>query len=568
MLHAVLFGVLIAQATPFPSAPPSAAPSPSPSPLATPNALPPTASPTPTPTPTGPALTVSPVTVDLNPAQQKVVAVVGATPPLQATLDQRLVNVTVDPTGGSVTVSATQATGNDTLHLVDANGARVDIPVRVAFNAGTIVPQTTLKVTGNPVDPTWLAHQVQSWVTKITQALPGAQTTIGTFATPVVPLAPGSGTQFTVPIQIAGNGQYFDQSGSTIVNVQNVALDPFAPALLFYDDDPEHVSQDGVLFRGTVNVNQPARLYYYHDAMQDPRQVAVVLTSNSQDPTSVQIINAMAGPNMDVMSVGHMVTKNFLQTKPHGEGVIVDLTQDEPYVLADVPLASRQLVAGNVDFRVLSGGPVVVTVVTVSPGANPLALIDQPVLPGDGHHRTGIFRLDGVGDDTLSYSAGGEDARVVIGDQSKAPPSADPNAIGHDYGDYGVLHTIDLTMANPSNASTTAYLYFRPLGGVDRGSFLIDGNLVQIGCVRESVPYQISAFDLAPRQTYHAIVQTMTDGGSFYPAEIGVTSTAPQPTAPPINAPDGCFPKPQASSSPSPLPIETPSPMPSLSPSP
>jgi hypothetical protein len=36
----------------------------------------------------------------------------------------------------------------------------------------------------------------------------------------------------------------------------------------------------------------------------------------------------------------------------------------------------------------------------------------------------------------------------------------------------------------------------------------------------------------------------MTDGGSFYPVEIGITGTPPTPATPAISAPDGCFPKP------------------------
>jgi hypothetical protein len=61
-------------------------------------------------------------------------------------------------------------------------------------------------------------------------------------------------------------------------------------------------------------------------------------------------------------------------------------------------------------------------------------------------------------------------------------------------------------------------------------------------------PYQISSFELSPGQTMRALVQTMTDGGSFYPAEIGLTTTPPQTHAPTINAPEGCFPKPQSES--------------------
>jgi hypothetical protein len=541
MLHAALLAVALAQPAPA---------TPSPTPIASPS---PSASIAPSPGPTSPAgtLILSPSSLALNPAQQRVVTVSGATAPLQATLDQRLVNVTVDASGGSVTITATQATGNDVLHLVDANGARADLPIRVAFNAGTIVPQTTLEITGNPVDPTWLTRQVTDWVTRLTQALPGAQTAIGSVTPPATPLLPGQSTQFVIPVQVAGNGQYFDQSGSTTVTVQNVAADPFAPGLLFYDDDPEHLTQDGVLFRGTVSAAQPVRLYYYHDDAQDPRRIVVALSSDSQDPTSVQLIDAAAGPNMDVMHVGHTSTLDFLLSKPRNEGVVVDLAQDQPFLLADIPMTARQGVAGTVDLRVLTGGPIIVTVLAVSPGVDPRTLLSAPPLPDDGHHRTGVFQIGTFGQDNVSFTVGGADATVVLGDADPTPPAADPNVSGHDYGDYGVLHTINVTLANPTDNQTTAYLYFKPLAGPARGSFLVDGNLVQLGCVRVSTPYQIATFELMPRQTYHVVVQTMTDGGSFYPAEIGATTTPPQPAAPQINAPDGCFPKPQAAQAPS-----------------
>jgi len=496
------------------------------------------------------ALGLSTDSVRLNPAQQQVVTVSGAAAPLQATLDQKLVTVSVSSDATTVTITATQATGSDVLHLVDANGVRADLPVRVAFNAGTIVAQTTLTVTGDPVDPDWLAAQVESWVTRLTTALPGAKTTIGQVTSPAEPLGSGQNLQFVVPVQIAGNGQYFDQSGTTTVSVQNSGLAPFMPALLFYDDDPEHVSQDGVLYRGTVSAAAPTRLYYYHDDATDPRSLVVALTSDSQDPTSVQLVQAIAGPNMDVMHVGQTLSKNFLLTKARGEGIVVTLSQDEPYLLADVPMADRQLVSGTADLRVLSGGPVVVTVLAVSPGVDPRALMNGPVLPGDGHHRTGAFSIGAFGSDSLRYAAGSPDATVVLGDTDPTPPNLDSGAAGHDYGDYGVTHTIDLTMTNPGASPASAYLFFKPLAGPARGVFLVDRSLVEIGCVRLPSPYQIATFALAAGQTYHTTVVTMTDGGSFYPAEIGVSATPPQPNAPQISAPDGCFPKPEPSATP------------------
>lgn len=511
-MHALLLGIVLAQAAPTPT----------------------------------PALTLSTNAVNLNPAQQQVVTLTGATPPLQLTLDRKLVVVSAYPGGTSLTIAATQATGTDVLHVSDASGASADIAIRVAFNAGTIVPQTTLTITGDPAQADWLAQEVTDWVTRLTQAMPGAQVTVGTVAPSPSPLGSGGTTQFVVPIQIAGNGQYFDQSGSTTVTVQNTPLQPFLPGLLFYDDDPEHVAQDGVLFRGSVSLAAPARLYYYHDDLADPRRLVVALRSSSQDPTSVQLIEATAGPNIDVMQVGQSVSKRFMLTKTQHEGVILDLSGGLPYLMTDLPMTARQLVAGTADLRVLSGGPIDVTVLAVSPGVDPRTLLDGPVLPGDGHHRTGVFSIAGFGSENLSFSAGGPDATTVIGDTDPTPANVDPSAGGRDYGDYGVLHTIDLTFENPSSVPSAAYVFVQPLAGPARGSFMLDGNAVDIGCVRVPSRYEITAFQLLPGQTSHVVLQTMTDGGSFYPIRLGVTATAPVPSAPPITAPDGCFPKPQA----------------------
>ena len=501
---------------------------------------------TPTPTPT---LSVSPLSVNLNPAQERIVNVSGATAPLTLALDQRIVSVTPSADGTTIAIDATQQTGTDTLHVTDANGATAEVTIRVAFNAGTILPQTTLVVTGNPAQPDWLAGAISKWVARVTPTMPYANMS-ASVTQPSEPLSPGGTAQFPVSVQITSDGRYFDQTGTTTVTVQNTAMSPFDPGLLFYDDDPEHVTADGVLFRGTVSATQPARLYYYHDDPADPRLLVVAMQNPNDTPASVQVVDAMAGPNMDVMQVGQSLSKRFLSTKTAQESVIFDLAQNQPYLLTNLALSSRQLIAGTADVRVLSGGPVQVTVLAVTPGVDPQTLLSGPVLPGDGHHRTGVFSIAGFGNDRLAYTVGSDDATLVLGDTEPTPSNVDASAAGHDYGDYGVVHTIDVTLNNPANAPTTVYLFMQPLAGPARGTFLVDGNSVDVGCVRVSSRYQVTAFDLTPGQTSHAVVQTMTDGGSFYPVRLGLSTTAPLPMAPPITAPDGCFPKAQPAANP------------------
>ncbi len=462
-----------------------------------------------------------------------------------------LLTVTVNQPAQTVSITASGQLGHDTVHVTDQTGAAVDIPVFVAQDAGSAPNVVTLKVTGSPIDPVWLSTQISAAVSRNVTVHPGA-----TFAAPSPTVAPpqnGATASVSVPVQINGNGQYLDVATTTNVSVQNVNVEPFASPTLMYDDDPEHLSSDGVIYRGTIASGTASRLYYYHDDTSDPRRIVVMLSSSGTGPSSVQVIDSTAGPNIDVMSVGHAVSRDFLLMKPRNQGVVYDLDPAAPLVLHDIPMSSRQLVAGTLGINVLSGGPVTVTVLAVSPAADPRTMLAGPLLPRDGHNRTGIFRLTNFGTDSLAYAVGGNDASVVYGDRQPTPQNVDPASPGRDFGDYGVVHTLLFSLSNPTNAPANVYLYERPIGGVVRSSFIVDGRLVELGCVRlNTARYQVAAFTLQPNQRYQLNVQTMTDGGSNYPLEVGLTATPPQPTVPAISAADGCFPKPVAVPAPSP----------------
>ncbi|HEY1428126.1 MAG TPA: hypothetical protein VGF18_01005, partial [Candidatus Tumulicola sp.] len=428
MVHVVLAGLLVAQPVPSPSDLPSSTPSPAVSPG---------------------ILTASPSSMNLNPAQQRTVQLSGASGSVTATSEQRLVTVAVDPTTNAVTITATQATGTDVIHAVDASGASTDIGVRVAFNAGTIVPQTSLQVTGSPAGDAWLGTTIRRWVAQLTPPQPGARTSLGLAQPQPGALQPGAQASYSVPVTVGGDPQYFDVTGTTQVDVTNLAVPPFVPQLLFYDDDPEHVLANGVLFSGGVAAGAPARLYYYHDDGPDPHRVVVLLSTDSQTPASVQVIDASAGPNIDVMSVGHAVSRTVLDVQPHQEGVVVPVSSDRPYVLHDAALSAKQGVAGSVDLNVLSGGPVTVTVAAIGPSDDPRSALALQRLPGHGHHRGGTFSLASFGVHTLRYDAGGPDVTLALGDTDPTLPNLDASAPGHDYGDYGVLHRISISLSNP-----------------------------------------------------------------------------------------------------------------------
>lgn len=502
--------------------------------------------------------------MNLHPGQSQTLAIQNGTGPFTTTINAPLVTATVDQNARTITVTASQQTGRTTITVNDSTGAAVQIPVRVALDAGSMPATINLRVTGTQIDTQWLTLEIQKALLRSAQLQPGATAQVNAFTLPPV-LGPGATAAIPVPVHITGGDQYFDVNVWATISLQNVAVNPFSAPLLYYDDDPEKLTGTGVLFRARVDPNAPARLYYYHENTVDQRQLAVVLSSDSSQPSTVQLVDASAGPNIDVMSVGHAVTRDFLLRKPVNQGVIVDVAAQSPYVADQFLMNRLDGAAGTIGIRILSGGAITVTVLALPPG--PLSdtqltsYLTQPPLPGDGHHRTGVFSLVNYADTSIAFTAPGPDANLQYGAQSPAAAAIpnDPLPAGHDYGEYGVLRTLNFDLDNPLDQPQTLYLYERPMGGAVRSSFLVNGQLVQVGCARVPDRYQIGdPIAMQPHQKATLLVQTMTDGGSSYPLEVGVTSTPPSPSVPPITAANGCFPKPQ----PAPTPMTSPSPGP------
>jgi hypothetical protein len=412
--------------------------------------------------------------------------------------------------------------------------------------AGVLPTNVSLTLTGAPADAAFVQAQIAVALDRVIRPTlqAGAVVRYGDPVPAVQPLGSGFETSFSVPVTISGSAEFAAVDGAVIVRVANLSVAPFAPVLLHLDDDPEYVRSDGVLFRSSVASERPVRLYYYHENGAQTRRFMLVLTATAANPSRVQIIDASAGPSADVMSVGHAVSRTFVQVQPLGEGVVVDVAAGMPFVQRDVTVGPSEGVAGVVDLRVLAGGAVTMTVLAAGPGADPTALLDAARVAYDGHDRHGTFALTGIGEATVAYTVGGPDASLEYGNPAHGPQNVDPNDRGRDAGDYGVLQRITFDLANPLHAPATVYLYEQPVEGVVRSSFLVNGALVDLGCARLSQRYQIASYQLGPGSAASLRVLSMTDGGSNYPLEVGVTTTPPLPTTPPIDAPDGCFPKP------------------------
>jgi hypothetical protein len=409
--------------------------------------------------------------------------------------------------------------------------------------AGALPSNITLIVSGNPADGTFLESQIRAALDRqIRPTLrPGSVIHYGSIVPwPLLPLAPGDRATANVSVTIAGDRDTTFVNSVITVSIWNQAVGPIAPTTLFFSDDPEYVPSEGLLFRGTLDSGHATRLYYYHSDLGVPRDLDVVLSAKV--PTRIHAISASAGPDLDVMSVGHTVSRNFLLYRQRNQGVVLDLAPNAPLVLRHDLMFQSELVAGSVDLQVLGGGPVTVSVVASPAGGKPQPYLAGPRLPLDGHNRHGMFDLDGFGDLGATYTVGGPDATITYGSQTRSPRNVDPLDAGRNYGGYGVIYRIAFQLVNPTDTNHVVYLYERPRGGAVRSSFLVDGQLKEVGCARLAQPYWFMTYQIGPHSGGEAKLLTMADGGSYYPLEVGVTDQPPVWNTPPVGAVDGCSP--------------------------
>ncbi|MHB1799742.1 MAG: pilus assembly protein N-terminal domain-containing protein, partial [Vulcanimicrobiaceae bacterium] len=184
-LAAAIFaaGVVVASAAgPATAPPPSPSPFPSPSVAATPAGSPsssPSPSPSPAATATQPPIVVNPAAAEVPVGSERVVqagSVLGTI--TAAAADPTLVGVRVDQVALTVTLTG-KAPGTTVVTVTDQRGMTANIPVRVAYKAGSVAATASIRITGDPASSLFVKRQAVAAATALARLRPGAQVVTG-----------------------------------------------------------------------------------------------------------------------------------------------------------------------------------------------------------------------------------------------------------------------------------------------------------------------------------------------------------------------------------------------------
>jgi hypothetical protein len=426
-----------------------------------------------------------------------------------------------------------RAIGTTVITVKDDRGVITrDVPVRVAYAAGSAADQLGIRVTGRPATVTFLREVAAAAAQRAATLRPGASVQVY----PDTLNVPGNldidnRTAIDVPVQITGDG-YIPVNATTHVEIENFALPNIQPARLLVSDYPETLSANGVLFSADLARSTAQRFLYYHynPSSQPSRRILLRAANPSSQPATVQFISGSAGPETNEMEVGHLSTQRFLVRELQNEGSVVTIPPRTTINLVDHPLPPGMVVSALLQLREIDGDPIHLTLVAQDASAP----LDQSVdttrlLSGGVAHARGEYQVPQFYFD-YSYAVGGDNLEIPIG-QLPLPNLRQGEALA---GDYGVQQAVTVTIVNSGNGAAPIAIYANPRGGRATGTFLIDRTLVQTHALPAFSRYKIWQETIAARTFRRVQIITMPEGGSSYPLRL---IFAPDDGSVPPNAP-------------------------------
>ena len=433
-------------------------------------------------------------------------------------LNSAVVDAAVDQTAQTITLTG-KAPGATAIGLTDQrNMPAIVVPVRVAYNAGTIADTASIRITGDPASSQFVKEQTVAAAVSLAQARAGAQIV----ATPdqvqfSQPLAQDNVAQVDVPVLIQGE-QYFSVDGVTHVRVENMAAPKITPDSLTVSDYPERLTENGVLFASDLKRTAPTRfLYFHYNPPGEPDRRIVLRAQNlSPEPAVVQFITGAGGPDPNEMLAGHVATYTFLKRLVQNEGRVIVIPGNGTMNLVEQPLPAKNVVCNLLQLRVLNGSTVHLTLFAQNATSSPdEALSSTELLAGDHPHARGEYKIPEFHYSTL-WNTTDQYLELQLG-HIPLPNLMQGEALA---GDYGVLQSFVIKVQNPTDQPQAIAIYENPRGGRATGTYLIDGVLIQSHQTPPFSRYKVRQYVVPARGFVRVTIETIPDSGSSYPLRL------------------------------------------------
>jgi hypothetical protein len=433
--------------------------------------------------------------------------------------------------GISIPISIDQEKGEITLRpavsgqskiVFSRDGINAALTVRVREPAAEIPDGLEAQVSGNPAPPEVLQFVAVNTAKMKIRPKPGARMEIAGTPRVLSSLDAGKTMVVSVPVRIEGK-DYIPVRTDVPVSVKNTGEGFSEMKTLMVSNRPESTSTDGILYQETIASGSPARLLYYHrNASREGRTLWIELRNREREPVRVRVSGAMAGPSRWGVTVGHMAAIRFLEAFKNDVGYTIEIPAGSTFCLLEMDMPYDQIVCGYIHFQLSQGEKLDVLVKNVTGArkdAADMPLLQQPFDPFKIHPK-GTFNPANIHSE-LTYVVGQEDEESSL-DIGRAPWLIDPVTGEPNNGNYGVFYYFKIKLKNPTREKKRLGLYLVPESVLARGSFIVDGRLVETGIARNPGRLVFSVIDLLPGEEKEMNLVTTPEGGSYYPTRVVV----------------------------------------------
>ena len=453
--------------------------------------------------------------------------------PVEAEIgDPKILSADPNPKPGSLIISG-NSLGSSTITL---KCGEYTVPVQVSVKKyaayQTLQPAKSI-VTGWNAPSSLVQRAIRDAARRSLNLESGASIQSIDIKSPVTELVPGKSIRAQVKVQTSGEN-YIPAQFDLPVQVENHVISAMQPSWIMYSNDPERITKYQTLFIGRLDDLQKSfRLLYHHQNMCGKEVgFTIEILNPSLSPASVHIMDGIADPLVDTVTVGYRAGLEFMGNQRTLVGRIIDIPASSRWIVVSQTLPSINTTSGLIEFRQLTGNPLFVRI-TAEPEPDRLANDPPGVsLPIGGTTTASLPLSDRVYPEPektidTTYTVGKSWVFLRIG----------KNAIKHAtnnkllYGNYGVTYTINAKLDNPTQKAQKVEIAYEATAGPVSGVFYIDGKQELIKLLSPPMEKSISTFTIAAGQSKNVAIRTMPLSGSAYPSTLIIRPTGTTATA-------------------------------------
>jgi hypothetical protein len=340
-------------------------------------------------------------------------------------------------------------------------------------------------VSGNPADPDYLHHVLgkRGWTDLPSEPL-------------------GVGRSWKNP------------SGQRVLNLD---WHPPEASIVALSDHPEKVTRTGGLFFGGLTPLRTLNFQYYHLGKLKgsfPNLTLVVTNPGGKDALLYQQ-EGIGKPSLDYFSSGHTNNTNWFQTRTRNKGEFRTIPAGQSVAIFEQAMPLEYVVSGTLGLTQIEGPPLQFAFIARKGREDSFAL--NNLLETEDVHSRGFYpapyqvirRTFRVGSDPLKFAVGGLRQQTFSGVRELR-------------GDYGVTYQTELEIENPTPKDADVKIIFNPRGGAATGSFLVDGELLEVPRTEAFKEHPFHRLTVPKYSTTKLRLETIPEGASSYPVRIVV----------------------------------------------